>query len=100
MSLAANYIEANEAVSRRDFSLRIKICRKEAKESRLWLRLCDVGSDDGLRSEQDLLIRESTELTRKFGAIVEKSKIRKAQTLSTTFLRKSKLEGQHTRHIS
>ena len=34
-SVAANYIEANEAVSRKDFSLRIKICRKEAKESRL-----------------------------------------------------------------
>src|ERR1700743_653518 len=41
-SVAANFIEANESFSRNDFSHRIKICRKEAKESRLWLRLLDV----------------------------------------------------------
>ena len=34
-SIGANYIEANEALSRKDFIFRIKICRKEAKESRL-----------------------------------------------------------------
>jgi len=38
-SIAANYIEANEALSKKDFIHRIKICRKEAKETRLWLRL-------------------------------------------------------------
>ncbi len=38
-SVAANYIEANEALSRKDFLMRIKICRKEAKESKLWLKL-------------------------------------------------------------
>ena len=38
-SVASNYIEANEALSKKDFRMRIKICRKEAKESRLWLRL-------------------------------------------------------------
>ncbi len=41
-SVAANYIEANEAVSRKDFLLRIKYCRKEAKESHLWLDLLDT----------------------------------------------------------
>lgn len=32
-SVGANYIEANEALSKKDFKMRIKICRKEAKES-------------------------------------------------------------------
>jgi four helix bundle protein len=36
-SVAGNYIEANEAVSTKDFVYRAKVCRKEAKESRLWL---------------------------------------------------------------
>lgn len=41
-SQAANYIEANEALSKKDFIYRIRICRKETKESCLWLRLCDI----------------------------------------------------------
>ena len=43
-SQAANYIEANECLSKKDFYHRIKICRKESKESRLWLRLCVINS--------------------------------------------------------
>jgi len=38
-SVGANYIEADEALSRKDFIMRIKICKKEAKESRYWLEL-------------------------------------------------------------
>lgn len=38
-SIAANYIEANEALSKKDFLMRVKICRKEAKETRLWINL-------------------------------------------------------------
>src|SRR3989344_2190587 len=56
-SQAANYIEANESLSKKDFSHRIKISRKEAKESRLWLRLCDVGDDKNLIDEQEVLIK-------------------------------------------
>lgn len=44
-SVSANYIEANEALSKKDFIMRAKICRKEAKESRLWLRLVDTGEN-------------------------------------------------------
>jgi len=44
-SVGANYIEANEALSKKDFVMRIKICRKEAKESRYWLRLIDTSSE-------------------------------------------------------
>lgn len=73
-STAANYIEANEAISKRDFSHRIKICRKEAKESKLWLRLCEIGENQNLEKEQEELIQEATELTKIFGSILEKSK--------------------------
>ena len=38
-SIAANYLEAQEALGKQDFSFRLKICRKEAKESRYWLEL-------------------------------------------------------------
>ncbi|MDY7032550.1 MAG: four helix bundle protein [Thermodesulfobacteriota bacterium] len=41
-SVGSNYIEANEALSKKDFIVKIKICRKEAKESRYWLRLMDT----------------------------------------------------------
>lgn len=41
-SIAANYIEANESLSKKDFLMRIKICRKEAKESILWLNLIET----------------------------------------------------------
>ncbi len=42
-SVGANYIEANEALSKKDFVMRVKICRKEAKESAYWLKLIDTG---------------------------------------------------------
>jgi four helix bundle protein len=72
-SVGANYIEANEALSKKDFIMRIKICRKEAKESRYWLRLVDINSDPELEIEQKDLIREAEELTNIFGAILNKS---------------------------
>ena len=67
-SVGANYIEANESLSKRDFLMRIKICRKEAKESRYWLSLIE-GED----SQRDQLIQEAGELMNIFGAIVRKS---------------------------
>src|SRR3990170_4224820 len=46
-SVGANYIEANESLSKKDFIMRIKICRKEAKESAYWLRLIiDTNPED------------------------------------------------------
>ena len=73
-SVGANYIEANEALSKKDFRMRIKICRKEAKESRYWLRLVDTGSESSLENERKELIQESTELMNIFAAILNKSK--------------------------
>lgn len=72
-SQAANYIEANESLSRKDFVLRVKICRKEAKESRMWLRLCDVKESSESFHEQKFLTQEATELIKIFNSIVEKS---------------------------
>lgn len=72
-SIGANYIEANEALSKKDFVMRIKICRKEAKESRLWLRLVDTGNEPDLEAERKNLIQEATELMNIFGSILRKS---------------------------
>jgi four helix bundle protein len=72
-SIGSNYIEANEALSKKDFVLRVKICRKEAKEARYWLRLIDTGNDSHLEQRRKDLIREATELMNIFGAILRKS---------------------------
>ncbi|OGM90325.1 four helix bundle protein [Candidatus Wolfebacteria bacterium RIFCSPHIGHO2_01_FULL_48_22] len=73
-SIGANYIEANESLSRKDFLLRIKISKKEAKESLYWLRLLDVGGSEFLERERRQFIQEAVELGRIFGSILEKSK--------------------------
>jgi len=70
--VGANYIEANEAISKKDFQYRIKICRKEEKESRFFLRLLDTKNDDGLNKERVDLAQEAMELTKIFGAILNK----------------------------
>jgi four helix bundle protein len=72
-SVGANYIEANEALSKKDFVMRIKISRKEAKESRYWLRLVDTGNVSALEKERAELIQEATELMNIFGSILRKS---------------------------
>lgn len=72
-SVGANYIEANEAFSKKDFVLRIKISRKEAKESRYWLLLIDTNNNIELEKERKYLIGEATELMNIFGAIIRKS---------------------------
>jgi four helix bundle protein len=73
-SVGANYIEANESLSKKDFIMRIKICRKEAKESRYWLRLVEIYDDKELERSRDDLVKESTELMNIFGSILNKSK--------------------------
>jgi four helix bundle protein len=70
-SIGANYIEANEAIGRKDFVMKIKICRREAKESRYWLGLIETNAD--LEAAHARLLAEAGELTKIFGAIVRKS---------------------------
>ena len=73
-SVGANYIEANEALSKKDFLMRVKISRKEAKETRYWLRLLDDNGEESLRKDKDALIKEATELMNIFGSIIQKSR--------------------------
>ena len=72
-SVGANYIEANESLSKKDFKMRIRISRKEAKESAYWIRLLlstNVlkNSDEGNR-----LMDEAIQLKKIFHAILQKS---------------------------
>ena len=73
-SVGANYREANESLSKKDFVMRIKICRKEAKESAYWLRL--IKETNSLTNADDAkkLMQEANELKKIFSAILEKSK--------------------------
>jgi len=73
-SVGANYIEANEAISKKDFSYRIKISRKECRECCYWLRLIDHGKSEILSKKCDELQRESLELMKIFGSIYQKTK--------------------------
>lgn len=73
-SVHANYIEANESLSKKDYYHRVKICRKEAKESHSWLGLVDPGDPLRLENEREKLFQEATELTKIFGSIISKAK--------------------------
>jgi len=72
-SIGANYIEANESLSKKDFLMRIKICRKESKETIYWLKLLEIDGDN-CENESNALIEETTQFKRIFSAILEKSK--------------------------
>ena len=71
-SVGANYIEANESLGKKDFLMRIRISRKEAKESRYWLQLLHV-VDPVKQEHQKAMIQEATELMNIFGAILRNS---------------------------
>ena len=72
-SIGANYIEANESLSKKDFVMRIKISRKEAKESVYWLKMISETNDLKNSGEAQYLIQEATELKKIFSAILLKS---------------------------
>jgi four helix bundle protein len=71
-SVASNYLEAQEGLSRKDFFYRTKVCRKEARESGLWLRLIDAQGDAELAAEGMELVKETDELKRIFSSIAAK----------------------------
>ena len=72
-SVGSNYREANESLSKKDFLMRMKISRKEAKESRLWLKLLEVTESSNIDEEHENLIKEATEFIKIFTAIIKKS---------------------------
>lgn len=71
-SVAANYLEAQEGLSWKDFFYRIKVCRKEARESVLWPRLLEIGPSADLAREREELLTEGGELKRIFSSIAGK----------------------------
>lgn len=72
-SVGANYREANETTTKKDFSFRIRICRKEAKETLYWLELIIEANPD-FREKMRPLLKEIGELIKIFAAIGEKAK--------------------------
>jgi four helix bundle protein len=73
-SVAANYIEANDSLGEKDKLMKLRICRKESKESKLWLRLVDAETKHELEIERNNLIKEAHELMLIFGSILQKLK--------------------------
>ena len=72
-SIGANYREANESLSKKDFLMRIKISLKEAKESAYWLRLIDETNQLNNDNAQNLM-KKALELKKILSSILEKSK--------------------------
>ncbi len=76
-SVGANYIEANEFLGEKDFLMKIRISRREAKETRYWIRLLEIDNKNELELERQNLIQEADELKRIFSAIIiKRSKIK------------------------
>jgi len=72
-SLGANYREANETETKKDFLYRIRICRKESKETIYWLKLL-IEANTTLTKDLTDLLSETQELLKIFSAIHENSK--------------------------
>jgi four helix bundle protein len=73
-SVGANYIEANESLSKKDFLMRVKICRKESNESAFFLRLIYETNSPEFEKEGLELHDEAIQLKKIFSSIIEKSK--------------------------
>ena len=75
-SVGANYIEANESLGKKDFLMRIRISRKEARETAYWLRVIQKTSelDTDLNSKMEDLISEVIQISRIMSSIINKVK--------------------------
>ena len=73
-SVGANYREANEALSKKDFGYRIRISRKEAKEAHFWLQLLEE-AEPSANSDVRPLQEEALELKKIFSTIAEKTSL-------------------------
>ncbi|HMF15425.1 MAG TPA: four helix bundle protein [Gemmataceae bacterium] len=70
-SIGANYCEADEAISKKDFRFKIGLCKKESRETKHWLRMLAKG-EEGSRAEARSLWMEAKQLTLIFAAIYRK----------------------------
>ena len=71
-SVGANYIEANENVGKGDLKYRIKVCRKESKESMHFLGFIELFGNEDLEKERNALIDEATQLRKIFSSMIKK----------------------------
>lgn len=72
-SMGANYCEANEAESKRDFIHKIGICKKETKETKHWIRLLAIANPN-FREDFKALWQEAQELLLIFSKIINTSR--------------------------
>jgi S23 ribosomal protein. len=72
-SVGANYFEADHAESRKDFEHKLGICKKEANETKYWIRIL-VRAEPSIKPQAVILWREADELRRIFSAIINSSK--------------------------
>jgi len=72
-SIGANYCEANEAESKKDFQHKIGICKKEMKETKHWIRLLAKANPE-FTKELRILWQEAQELLLIFSSIIKSSK--------------------------
>ena len=70
-SVGANYCEADDAVSQKEFRCKIGTCRKEARESKHWQRMI-AAADASTKVEARVLWQEAKELHLIFSAIFRK----------------------------
>jgi len=72
-SVGANYREANDALGKKDFTHRLKIARKEAKETIHWLELIEEGNEE-LKERMHEIKKEANELKNILSSIISKTK--------------------------
>jgi four helix bundle protein len=70
-SVGANYREANDSLGEKDFLMRLKISRKEAKETHFWLELI-IEANPSLKKRMENLFQESLELKKILSSIISK----------------------------
>ena len=70
-SVGTNYREANEALGKKDFAYRLRVARKEAKETHHWLELL-IEANQGQKVEINRLMQEADELRNILSAIINK----------------------------
>jgi four helix bundle protein len=76
-SVGANYLEANETMTKKDFISKISTAVREAKESAYWLQLVYIGINTNLEQERKILWVEAQELLKILGSILHKTKTKR-----------------------
>ena len=72
-SVGANYAEADDADTKKDFTYKIGVCKREAKECKHWLRMM-ARAEPEMRTQIATLWKEADEMARIFASIVKSAK--------------------------